>query len=77
MLTAFKKVKPTILKFIPMKKKVAVLQNAKTYFEKKAGIYAKLKLIFTNKKQVSLQAGRKVVKFCKSVISMPGPASYA
>jgi len=50
MLTEYKKAKhlpsgavaggKTNNKPLPMKKKVAVLQNAKTYFEKKAGMYA-------------------------------------
>jgi ParB family chromosome partitioning protein len=42
MLTAYKRRKPgpTNQKPMPMKKKVAVLQNAKSYFEKKAGMYA-------------------------------------
>jgi hypothetical protein len=51
MLTAYKKAKhlssgavaggKSISKPIPIKKKVAVLQNAKAYFEKKTGMYAK------------------------------------
>ncbi len=51
MLTAYKKAKhlpssvlvggKSTSKPIPMKKKVAVLQNAKSYFEKKTGMYAK------------------------------------
>jgi hypothetical protein len=42
MLTAYKKAKPkSTSKPMPIKKKVAVLQNAKSYFEKKTGMYAK------------------------------------
>jgi ParB family transcriptional regulator, chromosome partitioning protein len=43
MLTAYKKArpKPAYQKPMPMKKKVAVLQNAKSYFDKKTGMYAK------------------------------------
>ncbi|MCX5805483.1 MAG: ParB/RepB/Spo0J family partition protein [Proteobacteria bacterium] len=43
MLTAYKRRKPesTYQKPIPIKKKVTVLQNAKSYFEKKTGMYAK------------------------------------
>ncbi|MCX5806798.1 MAG: hypothetical protein NT010_12175 [Proteobacteria bacterium] len=42
-LTAYKRRKPgsTDQKPIPIKKKVTVLQNAKSYFEKKTGMYAK------------------------------------
>ncbi|MCX5805386.1 MAG: hypothetical protein NT010_04860 [Proteobacteria bacterium] len=43
MLTAYKrrKLESAYQKPIPIKKKVAVLQNAKSYFEKKTGMYAK------------------------------------
>jgi hypothetical protein len=42
MLIAYKKAKPkSTSKPMPIKKKVAVLQNAKSYFEKKTGMYAK------------------------------------
>jgi hypothetical protein len=42
MLTAYKKAKPkSTSKPMPIKKKVAVLQNVKSYFEKKSGMYAK------------------------------------
>ncbi|MCX5811438.1 MAG: ParB/RepB/Spo0J family partition protein [Proteobacteria bacterium] len=45
MLTAYKKAKPkSTSRPIPIKKKVAVLQNAKSYFEKKTGMYAKPEL---------------------------------
>jgi len=46
MLNAYKRRKPesTYQKPIPIKKKVAVLQNAKSYFEKKTGMYAKPEL---------------------------------
>ncbi len=42
MLIAYKKAKPgSTSKPMPIKKKVVVLQNAKSYFEKKTGMYAK------------------------------------
>ncbi|MBA4417823.1 MAG: hypothetical protein C0392_07925 [Syntrophus sp. (in: bacteria)] len=42
MLIAYKKAKPkSTSKPMPIKKKVAVLQNAQSYFEKKTGMYAK------------------------------------
>jgi hypothetical protein len=43
MLTAYKKVKPlsTNTKPVSIIKKVEVLQNAESYFEKKTGMYAK------------------------------------
>jgi hypothetical protein len=46
MLTAYKRRKPesAYTKPIPIKKKVTVLQNAKSYFEKKTGMYDKPEL---------------------------------
>ncbi|MCX5807494.1 MAG: hypothetical protein NT010_15745 [Proteobacteria bacterium] len=44
-LTAYKRRKPeSTSKPMPIKKKVAVLQNAKSYFEKKTRMYAKPEL---------------------------------
>jgi hypothetical protein len=43
MLTEYKKIKPepASQKLMPIKKRIAVLQNAKSYFEKNTGMYAK------------------------------------
>jgi hypothetical protein len=73
MLTAYKrrKLESTYQKTISIKKKVAVLQNAKSYFEKKTGMYAKPELqTFLDELQVLVSFIEKQVETAPEIVSV-------
>ncbi|MCX5806559.1 MAG: hypothetical protein NT010_10915, partial [Proteobacteria bacterium] len=75
MLTAYKKAKPKpTSKPMPIKKKVAVLQNAKSYFEKKTGMYAKSDIqTFLDELRVLVSFIEKQVETAPEIVSVKQP----
>jgi hypothetical protein len=72
-LTAYKRRKPesTYQKPLPIKKKVTVLQNAKSYFEKKTGMYTKSDIqTFLDELRVLVSFMENQVETAPEIVSM-------
>ncbi|MCX5806023.1 MAG: hypothetical protein NT010_08155, partial [Proteobacteria bacterium] len=75
MLTAYKQAKPkSTSKPMPIKKKVAVLKNAKSYFEKKTGMYTKSDIqTFLDELRVLVSFMEKHVETAPEIVSVKQP----
>jgi ParB family transcriptional regulator, chromosome partitioning protein len=77
-LTAYKRRKPELTdqKPMPIKKKVTVLQNAKSYFEKKTGMYAKSDIqTFLDELRVLVSFMEKQVETAPEIVPVKQPGT--